>query len=373
MLAHTENLMNTEIIRTYGLQFSFQDLIEKILSASNTHLVVFCPQEHTPVETGTVSQTLSKPLCDTLCKRARAHMQKNNVTTELVLGRSQFPEVSEIAFSGGQDLSWNQLFSLIFDKIHYLNDWWFKESSCIYLGTHERAYTFPLKYDTLDYICCQRSSLPHYHRSLMMDKLAKYDLINPSFSWRQLSHTYQKFEFKHWQEELMLVNEEPVRDQVPPGNQSIYNVMHQGTMNSLIEVVTESCTDYVFWTEKTTKWLLYGKVFIILGSPEINKQLADLGFQLYDELFDYSFDNNPDLDYRAEAIASQLAELNQTHNTPELRHQLLQKVQPKIQHNYNQLVNIINQDYPAELHDILEAVNFNQNLEWVRALIKPIK
>jgi len=47
-------------------------------------------------------------------------------------------------------------------------------------------------------------------------------------------------------------------------------------------------------TEKTWKPIVYKRPFLLLGVPEINQTLKDLNFELYDEIFDYSFDNEPD-------------------------------------------------------------------------------
>tara|TARA_B100000949_G_scaffold16602_1_gene12784 strand:- start:156 stop:1373 length:1218 start_codon:yes stop_codon:yes gene_type:complete len=49
-----------------------------------------------------------------------------------------------------------------------------------------------------------------------------------------------------------------------------------------------------FMTEKTWKPIVYKRPFLLLGVPEINQTLKDLNFELYDEIFDYSFDNEPD-------------------------------------------------------------------------------
>ena len=49
-----------------------------------------------------------------------------------------------------------------------------------------------------------------------------------------------------------------------------------------------------FFTEKTWKPIVYKRPFLLLGVPEINQTLKKLGFELYDEIFHYSFDNQPD-------------------------------------------------------------------------------
>lgn len=47
-------------------------------------------------------------------------------------------------------------------------------------------------------------------------------------------------------------------------------------------------------TEKTFKAINVGLPVLIWGTPGINRQLEKLGFKLYDDWFDYSFDDEPD-------------------------------------------------------------------------------
>ena len=49
-----------------------------------------------------------------------------------------------------------------------------------------------------------------------------------------------------------------------------------------------------FFTEKTWKPIVYKRPFLLLGVPEINQTLKYLNFELYDEIFDYSFDSETD-------------------------------------------------------------------------------
>lgn len=63
-----------------------------------------------------------------------------------------------------------------------------------------------------------------------------------------------------------------------------------------VDLVTESiynipgAPDTVFVTEKTVKPLWHGKLFLTLAAPGFHGWLRSQGFELYDELFDYSFD-----------------------------------------------------------------------------------
>ena len=62
---------------------------------------------------------------------------------------------------------------------------------------------------------------------------------------------------------------------------------------SIIDLVGEAYTIGSSLTEKTFKPLYWKKPFIIIGGPGIHTFLKDNGFELYDEIFDYSFDNEP--------------------------------------------------------------------------------
>lgn len=63
-----------------------------------------------------------------------------------------------------------------------------------------------------------------------------------------------------------------------------------------VDLVTETvyhiqdAPDTVFITEKTVRPLWHGKLFLTLTTPGFHSWLRSQGFELYDELFDYSFD-----------------------------------------------------------------------------------
>jgi hypothetical protein len=55
-------------------------------------------------------------------------------------------------------------------------------------------------------------------------------------------------------------------------------------------------------SEKTATPLILGKPFIVATQKNFHKYLKELGFQLYDEIFDYSFDTITDREERFEAL-----------------------------------------------------------------------
>lgn len=91
-----------------------------------------------------------------------------------------------------------------------------------------------------------------------------------------------------------------------------YSFIPDSFNNTLLDIVCETYNhdnEKYFFTEKTWRPILWGKPFLIAGVAGINKELKSMGFELYDEIIDYSFDNETDVNKRMEMIALQIATL----------------------------------------------------------------
>ena len=80
-----------------------------------------------------------------------------------------------------------------------------------------------------------------------------------------------------------------VRNEVTTGSKiwdQIYN-------NVSIEVVCETNTtaNTFFVTEKTFRPIAYGRLFLVIGSPNFEKNLKTLGFDIFDDIIDKSYDS----------------------------------------------------------------------------------
>tara|TARA_Y100000004_G_scaffold172895_1_gene210220 strand:- start:1090 stop:2289 length:1200 start_codon:yes stop_codon:yes gene_type:complete len=63
---------------------------------------------------------------------------------------------------------------------------------------------------------------------------------------------------------------------------------------SCCDIVFETyCNGPTFFTEKTWKEFVFERPFILFGNKGCNKILQNLGFEIFDEIFDYSFDDEP--------------------------------------------------------------------------------
>jgi hypothetical protein len=94
-----------------------------------------------------------------------------------------------------------------------------------------------------------------------------------------------------------------------------------------------------------------------------------MGFQLYDELFDYSFDDEEVFEQRAEGIALNIARYR-NHTMEELQ-ELRELVRPKLLHNRLLAIEYVFDRIPQELRDIvaeLEENNIFTNLSIINKL-----
>ena len=115
-------------------------------------------------------------------------------------------------------------------------------------------------------------------------------------------------------------------------NQDIVDDFYYLT-DSLIDIGIESDERYQFITEKTWKPILYGKVSLFFNCQNYYAILKNLGFELYDEIFDYSFDVVADLDKRTQKYYNELKRLSEI-PIEELQKKIL-SIEDKIIRNRN--------------------------------------
>jgi len=104
--------------------------------------------------------------------------------------------------------------------------------------------------------------------------------------------------------------------------------------DSLIDIGIESTPKhYQFITEKTWKPYLYGKVSLFFNCQSYYAILKNLGFELYDEIFDYSFDTIVDTSERQTEYHNELKRLSEI-PIEELQKKIL-SIEDKIMRNRN--------------------------------------
>lgn len=163
---------------------------------------------------------------------------------------------------------------------------------------------------------------PHSHRCEMMDIVAEYNLIDDgTITWH---YPEEKYDWKHWSPTKLLLDVPAGKDEILLGG------IVDSYKDTFCSLVSESTSDLHFFTEKTWIHLFLMRPFLIAGAPGMHTRLQRLGFRLYHEIFDYSFDTVEDQTTRYRMIAENIASLKGK-DLDQLRRQIL----PKLKYNYN--------------------------------------
>ena len=181
------------------------------------------------------------------------------------------------------------------------------------------------------------------HRCLLIDQISKHDLLKYSaYSWHNfsgmsstsnilLNRTTSPYNFRYYNgsTKILDIGFSESRDQ---------STLPTEYYESFFQLVSETCPRTKFITEKTVTPLLVGKPFLVAGAPGLHKLLKDLGFELYDELFDYSFDDIVDTAHRFNKICEIIKPI--TNLSLDQCRSLHSKIQDKIIHNRTRVVEL---------------------------------
>ena len=154
------------------------------------------------------------------------------------------------------------------------------------------------------------------HKCLLMDLLAEKNLVNKgAVAWHNLNYKDQivDYKYKHWVPEVKKLSGQFIdieKLQELSGTLSeVYNLpIEYG--QSFMSLIMESDPRNFTITEKTAVPLLTGQPFLAFAGRGYHKKLKDLGFQLYDEIFDYSFDNKIALASRGSGIVENVEKIS---------------------------------------------------------------
>ena len=198
------------------------------------------------------------------------------------------------------------------------------------------------------------NNVPHRHRCMTMDILSREDLLRSGYvSWNNLDN-YENYSFKHWTPKLLTLDDFS-------RNRSLSTVpVH--FFKSFMNIVSESNTIPYFVTEKTVKPIFYKKPFLVISKQGFHtKVLTDLGFKLYDEIFDYSFDSIEDMECRIEQIVLQLKRL-QTYSPYKLK-LMTNRIKDKLEHNHKVLSNYMTSidTWPQIVKDLVDEPDFKRD------------
>jgi hypothetical protein len=143
---------------------------------------------------------------------------------------------------------------------------------------------------------------PHSHRCLLIDLLAKSNLLEHGAISMHGTPDPVVYTYRYFDGRPLILEPEFAEDK----NQ--YRIVDQ-YYESFAQLISESSGNTIFLSEKTAIPLLLGKPFLVASQMHYHKFLKNLGFELYEELFDYSFDDEPDEEKRYEMLLENFKKL----------------------------------------------------------------
>lgn len=319
----------------YGYNISAQnDTLEKYVNELKKYkskdILIFTPEEcnGTPFNFLTINKSLYKEIEDVLLN--------NNINLFFLYGGHNSPikyQIKNLEF-----LNWPTYL------LHYSHhDMTSKYDKSI------NELNINVNFNNL-FICLNNLAKPH--RAMMLDCLCEHNLLDKGmFSWNNLTSShYQKYEFKHWEEKITIIDDQHGNYINDYGNVYTNDLLNYKSLISLVGETKYVDVDPYFTTEKTYKNLLLGQPFVCYGTRRQNLILRDLGFQLYDEIFDdYSFDELPEIEDRIEGIVKSLKKIvNKDYNL------IYQKIKTKVEFNKKMAIEIVNKDpfVPGKVVDL---------------------
>lgn len=172
----------------------------------------------------------------------------------------------------------------------------------------------------------------HNHRCLFLDHMFKENLFEHGYiSFRNFDNINYNYKFKYWTPQILkfdnLFEEDINQEHLHPPLEF---------KDSLFSLVCESSVDVQFITEKTYMPIWHRRPFLVYGHPHANKYLTSIGFRLFDNVIDYSFDSIEDDRERCIEFMKQVRQLcNQNINN------LKEKVNAVVHFNWLNLIDIL--------------------------------
>jgi hypothetical protein len=165
-------------------------------------------------------------------------------------------------------------------------------------------------------------------RCEIIDLLARENLLDSNaVSWFYDDVHPMYHEFLYWKPQILHLDKD------------FYTTSDQGCVpeqyyESFAQLIPEADVDRViFPTEKTITALLLGKPFLSVAPRGFHTTLQEMGFQLYDEIFDYRFDLENQRYKRWIMLIDNFKRLQET--PLQDLNKLAEKIKPKLQYNMN--------------------------------------
>lgn len=262
--------------------------------------------------------------------------------------------------------------------------YWLSDQFLVYAASYRTAnnlnglnlaWTSVEQNNNAEHLYITMNNIPREHRCIMMDLLAKYDLIDHGkISWRDVDYKFKTdrnevpdsvrlgHQYKYWTPKRMFLNVDTLDCAI---SDSTF-LLPKEYSKSAFQLVAETSSDHFFLSEKIAAPLYYGKIFLAVGCKNFYANLVDMGFKLYDNVFDYSFDSVNDLETRIDMIVSNLNKYRDYTNE-ELNNLIIEN-KDVIEHNHRVVMNYVFNRVPESLepiYNILKENNIKTRLDYI--------
>jgi len=171
----------------------------------------------------------------------------------------------------------------------------------------------------------------HLHRCKMVDFLCKEKLLKKDgiISWHHRDSEVDMYKFRYWEPKKLTLSDNFSKRQDQHCLPIEFN-------KAFLNLIVESTVEGIFVTEKTYHAILAQKPFVCLAAPRFHKFLKNQGFEMFEDIINYEFDDEPNLDKRIMMIIYELKQLKkQNYN------QLYRKIKPKLEYNKQKALQIV--------------------------------
>lgn len=187
----------------------------------------------------------------------------------------------------------------------------------------ERIINYFEQNNVKNFLSLNRRNRPHrnvlnfllYSNNLIKNNLISHDVlqIDNKQNWlrQNFLDTYDIDDVSVWQQSLPFIADKTDFDSEtwawePPSK------LYDSTCFSVVTETHSNSYDNtsLFYSEKTFRCISHLQPFIILGQPDCNANLSTLGYKLYDDWFDYSFDSIENEKRRIKELVKQIEHLS---------------------------------------------------------------
>jgi hypothetical protein len=147
-----------------------------------------------------------------------------------------------------------------------------------------------------------------------------------------------QYTFKYWTPERLFLESTWYNSSTSSPSQLMQNTPPWQFADSVFSFISETVTAEIMVTEKTWMAIYHQRPFLTFATSGYYRFLQTLGIELYDEIFDYSFDSIPDPYWQERCIAV-MAQMKKLENA-DLQN-LYMLLRPKVLRNYTRMLDIV--------------------------------